>query len=129
MVDYMFFKREDKFSIHLKNISKNLLESAHFFTDYRLNGEDDLVIFSTKMKEYETTGDSYVHQVIKDLNKVFITQIEREDILALAMHMDDVLDGLEHAASLFDMYYITSADDYMREFVAAILHSVIEIDK
>ena len=50
----------------------------------------------------ETKGDNYVHEVILDLNKVFITPIEREDILALSMSMDDVLDGLEHTAAMFD---------------------------
>ena len=56
------------------------------------------------MKEFETRGDTYVHEVIKELNNAFITPIEREDILALTMSMDDVLDGLEHTAALFEMY-------------------------
>ena len=81
------------------------------------------------MKEYETKGDSIVHQVIQDLNRVFITPIEREDILALAMNMDDVLDGLEHTSALFDMYSIYEADQYMVEFVTYIHQSVLEIDK
>ena len=52
------------------------------------------------MKEYETKGDSYVHEVIKELNNAFITPLEREDILHLAMSMDDVLDGFEHMCSI-----------------------------
>jgi|SRR5690625_4651257 len=124
----MFFKKEDQFSVHLRNISANLMECMNYFTEYKLDS-DSLKTFSKTMKEYETKGDSFVHQVIKDLNKVFITPIEREDILALAMHMDDVLDGLEHIAALFDMYSITVADDYMHQFVDAIQSSVVEIDK
>lgn len=125
----MLFKKEDQFFIHLENISANLVESTNFFADYKLNNEEDTKHFSNKMKEFETKGDSFVHQVIKMLNKVFITPIEREDILALTMHMDDVLDGLEHTAALFDMYAVTSANDYMVEFVEAIRQSVLEIDK
>lgn len=125
----MFFKKEDKFSIHLSNISTNLMESMEYFANYKLKNEEDLLILSDRMKEFETKGDSFVHQIIHDLNKVFITPIEREDILALAMHMDDVLDGLEHISALFDMYTITKADDYMQQFVDAIRSSVIEIDK
>jgi predicted phosphate transport protein (TIGR00153 family) len=125
----MAFKKVDKFSVLLSNISANLKESANFFTDYKLTNISDLKIFSEKMKEYETKGDTYVHEVIKELNDAFITPIEREDILHLAMIMDDVLDGLEGCAALFEMYSITNADDYMKKFVDAIQGSVLEIDK
>jgi len=125
----MAFKKNDKFSILLSNISANLKESANFFTEYKLKNVSDLKIFSEKMKDLETKGDTYVHDVIKELNDAFITPIEREDILQLAMSMDDVLDGLEGSAALFEMYSITQADEFMLKFVEAIQGSVHEIDK
>jgi predicted phosphate transport protein (TIGR00153 family) len=125
----MAFKKNDKFMVLLSNISANLKESANFFTEYKLKNVSDLKIFSEKMKELETKGDTYVHEVIKELNDAFITPIEREDILQLAMSMDDVLDGLEACAALFEMYSITEADDFMLKFVDAIQGSVLEIDK
>lgn len=125
----MAFKKNDKFSVLLSNISSNLKEGANFFTEYKLKNVSDLKIFSEKMKEIETKGDSFVHEVIKELNDAFITPIEREDILHLAMVMDDVLDGLEATSALFEMYSITQADDFMLQFVDAIRGSVIEIDK
>lgn len=69
-----------------------------------------------------------VHEVIKDLHNAFITYIEREDILTLTMSMDDVLDGLEHTAALFEMYSIVNADDYMIRFVDAIRSCAAEIE-
>lgn len=123
----MAFRKNDKFNILLSNISANLKESANFFTEYKLKNVSDLKIFSEKMKEYETTGDTFVHEVIRELNDAFITPIEREDILHLAMSMDDVLDGLEGCAALFEMYSITKADEFMLSFVEAIQGSVHEI--
>lgn len=125
----MVFKKSDKFSILLNNISNNLKESAVFFFEYKLKDISDLKIFSEKMKAYESKGDTYVHEVITALNDAFITPIEREDILQLAMSMDDILDGLEATSALFEMYSITQADDFMRQFVAAIENSVYEIEK
>ena len=121
------FKKKDKFGLLLHNISSNLKEATTYFSDYKLNNVSDLKIFSEKMKEYETKGDTYVHEVIKELNNAFITPIEREDILALTMTMDDVLDGLEHTAALFEMYSITNADDFMLQFVDAIKNCAFEI--
>jgi predicted phosphate transport protein (TIGR00153 family) len=125
----MAIKRNDKFMILLSNISANLKESTNYFTEYKLKNVSDLKIFSEKMKEYESEGDTFVHEVIKELNDAFITPIEREDILHLAMSMDDVLDGLEGCAALFEMYSITNADDFMKQFVDALQGSVHEIDK
>ncbi|WP_394233296.1 DUF47 domain-containing protein [Niallia oryzisoli] len=123
----MVFKKKDKFSTLLNNISTNLKEAANYFYDYKLKNVSDLKVFSETMKEYETKGDTYIHDVIKELNNAFITPIEREDILALAMSMDDVLDGLEHCSALFEMYSITEADDFMLKFVDAIKNCSHEI--
>jgi uncharacterized protein len=128
-VNYMALKKNDKFMILLRNISANSKESVNYFTEYKLKNVSDLKIFSERMKEYETKGDSFVHEVIKELNDAFITPIEREDILHLAMAMDDVLDGLEGCAALFEMYSITNADDFMMQFVDALQGSIHEIDK
>jgi uncharacterized protein len=125
----MAFSRKDKFSVLLSEISVNLKESANFFADYKLKNVSDLQIFFEKMKEYETRGDSYVHDIIKELNNAFITPLEREDILHLAMSMDDVLDGFEQCAALFEMYSITQADEFMLKLVEAIRNATIEIEK
>lgn len=123
----MVFKKKDKFDNLLSNIALNMKEGANYFADYKLRNVSDLKTFSETMKDYETKGDSYVHEVIKELNNAFITPIEREDILHLAMTLDDVLDGIEHCAALFEMYSITEADDFMLKFVDAIKNCANEI--
>lgn len=125
----MAFNKKDKFSVLLSEIAKNIKEGANYFADYKLKNVSDLQIFFEKMKEYETKGDSYVHDIIKELNNAFITPLEREDILHLAMSMDDVLDGFEQCAALFEMYSITEADEFMLKLVEAIRNAVIEIEK
>ncbi|MGG3450528.1 MULTISPECIES: DUF47 domain-containing protein [Bacillaceae] len=125
----MFKNKKDKFSILLESISLNLKEGAYYFADYKLKNASDLKIFSEEMKRFETQGDEYIHQTIKELNNSFITPIEREDILALAMSMDDVLDGLEETAAIFEMYSVMQADEYMLKFVDAIRSCTDEIVK
>ncbi|MFJ7975877.1 DUF47 domain-containing protein [Peribacillus sp. JNUCC 23] len=125
----VFKSKKDKFAQALINISQNLKESADYFADFKLKNVSDLKVFSEMMKEYEHKGDDMVHGVITDLNNAFITPIEREDILLLTMSMDDVLDGLEHCAALFEMYSIIHVDDYMLRFVEAIKECTYEIEK
>src|SRR5690625_167818 len=124
----MFFKKEDKFYVHMRNISENLVESTEYFVTYNFNNSEDVKDFAKTMKFYENKGDRLVHKVIHDLNKVFITPIEREDILSLTTHMDDVLDGMESTAALLEVYSIEKADKYMLQFLEYINKSVKEIN-
>ncbi|MDQ0244458.1 putative phosphate transport protein (TIGR00153 family) [Bacillus fengqiuensis] len=125
----IFSPKKDVFFEMLSKISANLKESSQFFMDYKINNASDLKEFSGVMKEYETKGDTYIHELIVALNKTFITPIEREDILQLAMKMDDVLDGLEQWVARLEMYSITDIDEYMIKFFAHIHQSSIEIAK
>jgi len=126
----MVFKaKKDKFSILLSNIAENLKVAVDYFTDYRLQNVNDLKVFTGTLKEYEHKGDLYVHEMIKELNKAFITPIEREDILLLTMSMDDVLDGIEHCAALFEMYSIVNPDAFMKESARHIQLAVYETEK
>ncbi|MEH7611430.1 DUF47 domain-containing protein, partial [Gottfriedia acidiceleris] len=78
---------------------------------------------------YETKGDTFIHQIIVELNKTFITPIEREDILELANKMDDVLDGMEQCSATFEMYSIIQIDEFMVKFVKNIRSAANEILK
>jgi uncharacterized protein len=125
----VFKNKKDKFAVLLENIASNLHESANYFADYKLDNESNLKEFAQKMKEYETKGDTYVHEMIMELNDAFITPIEREDLLTLTNSLDDVLDGLEHCAFMFEVYVILHADEYMYKFVEAIRNCAMEIEK
>lgn len=125
----IFSAKRDVFLDMLTTIAENVKESAQYFVDFKIRNEADLKEFATKMKEFETKGDTYIHEIIVALNKTFITPLEREDILELANTMDDILDGMEQCASRFEMYNITTADEYMVEFAQKILESTEEVAK
>ena len=63
------------------------------------------------------------------LNKSFMTPIEREDILHLAIKMDDVLDGIEHFAAHLRNVSLVEIDESMRTFMGYIVKSTDEIVK
>ena len=121
-------KKKDKFAALLLEVAQNIKKSTDYFAGYKFSNLSDLKVFSEKMKEFEHAGDSVVHIIIKELNNAFITPIEREDILELTFRMDDVLDGLEHTAALFDMYSIITIDEYMVKFLEAIKQCGVEIE-
>ncbi|MFD2617019.1 DUF47 domain-containing protein [Terrilactibacillus laevilacticus] len=123
----LFPAKNDKFLNMLSTIALNLEESAKYFVDFKIKNLDDLQEFSKTMKTYEKKGDAYMHELIVALNKTFITPLEREDILELAMKMDDVLDGFEQWSTRMEIYGLTQSDDYMIKFVDMLFEATKEV--
>ena len=57
-----------------------------------------------EIKRVETEGDDLTRQTIELLNTQYITPFDREDIYELAKEIDDVVDFIEHASDLLDLY-------------------------
>ena len=56
--------------------------------------------------EAEHEGDRITHEIVKRLNKTFVTPIDREDIYGLATQMDDIADFIEEGADFLGLYKI-----------------------
>jgi uncharacterized protein len=54
----------------------------------------------------EQEGDRITHDIIHRLNATFVTPIDREDILALASALDDIIDYTEEVADYMGLYRI-----------------------
>lgn len=122
-------KKIDPFFAELLKIAKNVNEAALFSFEFKFGAVADIKEFSIKLRNYETEGDRLVNGLIIMLKQSFMTPIERDDILMIALKMDDVLDGLEHFAFRLDMYSIEKIDDPMREMTGYITKSTEEIVK
>jgi len=108
-------------------MSDIIVETVDHFVN-AVNGDfPDVAAFAREMKEFEHRGDKCTHIILTELNKTFITPIEREDIMELIKKLDDVLDGIEACASRFEMYQITKADPYIRKFGDCLKRSAQEI--
>ncbi|REE90600.1 hypothetical protein A8990_106105 [Paenibacillus taihuensis] len=124
----MFKKKDDVFFTTLESMADTILEGVHYF-EQNVSKIKDATVFAKSMKEYESKCDRYVHKILTELNKTFITPIEREDILKLTTSLDDVLDGIEACASRFEMYNITEPDEYVTLFADNILRCAQQIKK
>src|SRR5436189_3720069 len=54
----------------------------------------------------EQEGDRITHDIIRRLNEMFVTPIDREDIYQLASALDDVADYTEEVADYLILYKI-----------------------
>ncbi|AKG33234.1 DUF47 domain-containing protein [Paenibacillus durus] len=124
----MRLRKKDIFFETLENMADTIVQAADYFAQH-LSDLSDLEVFAGEMKKYESQCDTYTHTVIKELNKTFITPLERDDIMALITSMDDVIDGLEASATRFYMYNMTQTDEYIGQFAEILRQSSYEIQK
>ncbi|CAM3225002.1 DUF47 domain-containing protein [Filibacter tadaridae] len=122
-------RKTDPFFTSLLTIAESVQEAVHYANDFKVHSVADLKEVSIKLKSYETEVDTLIHELITKLNKSFMTPIEREDILQLAIKMDDILDGIEEFAAHLEMFSLTEIDVYVQTFMDNIVKSTDEIVK
>ncbi|MCL4441499.1 MAG: DUF47 family protein [Firmicutes bacterium] len=125
----LFKKKPNIFYEYFLLIAKNIVLASNSFQEEIQNLDNPLKAenISLQIKTVEQMGDQYTHEVIIELNKSFITPLEREDIMELTLQLDDVLDCLEVCASHLVLYNVREADDYMRIFTRNIEICVQEL--
>jgi uncharacterized protein len=78
------------------------------------------------LKESEHAGDSITRDLIQLLNTQYVTPFDREDIYQLATAIDDVVDHIDEACDLLELYGVDSsakqAIEQCRILVAAVQH-------
>ena len=72
------------------------------------------------IKDLEHTCDKKTHAIIARLNRTFVTPIDREDIHALAISLDDVMDAIDAAAAIVRLYRISNVRPGARRLAAIV---------
>ena len=80
-----------------------------------------------EIKELEEFGDQIIHDITHSLHRTFVTPIDREDILALAGRLDDVVDAIDEAAQYTLEYKIEETTEYARQLATIIVQCADEL--
>jgi predicted phosphate transport protein (TIGR00153 family) len=72
----------------------------------RLGDGNDRVTIAKQMRDAEHLADEKTHEVVRKVNKTFVTPFDREDIYNLASGLDDVMDLMEEAVDLVLLYEV-----------------------
>lgn len=89
----------------LSSMMEDTCVAADLLLDLLTNYND----VDNKIKEiekYEHKCDKTVHELVNELNRSFITPIDREDIFDLTKAMDNITDNIEFAAQRLNLFAI-----------------------
>jgi len=120
--------KDEKFFVMFKEMTTTIIEGAQLLKDMMDHFENPQL--SQKMiKDVEHKADQLTHDIIKKLNKSFVTPLDREDIYALSAALDDILDLIDASAQRIVMYNVEKTTPEARELAFLILKSCQTIDK
>jgi uncharacterized protein len=104
-------KEHDYFRL-FSDLAENLDAAAQLLVRFMNDGDRDSI--AAAILEHEHVGDKIVHDIVRRLNKSFITPIDREDIYDLVATTDEVLDDIEEAVGLVLIYRVEEITQYAR---------------
>jgi uncharacterized protein Yka (UPF0111/DUF47 family) len=96
--NYLFYDLFEKGASNVVTAAEVLVDLMEHFENVDMK--------TARMKELERVGDGIIHEIAGQLHKTFVTPLDREDITALAQHMDDVVDYMEGATTAVRIYGI-----------------------
>jgi len=120
-------RRDEFFTLYLE-AAKTLHAATEILKDL-IDNYQDVEVKAGRIKDREHEGDETTHAIIKLVNTMFITPMDREDIYALATALDDVLDEVEAVADLFVLHAIETPLPQMRQQVDILLRAVIQTEE
>jgi len=107
-----YFRLFSDMAANLETAAQLLVQLMDEFADAKSKARQIL--------ECEHVGDKIVHDIVKRLNRTFVTPLDREDIYDLSSTMDDVLDNIEATADAMILYKVTEPQDHARQMAAVI---------
>jgi len=121
------FKKDEKFFRIFGEMTVHILAAAEILGTMLNTPSADQMALAARIKELEHKGDELTHHVIEELNKTFITPIDREDIHDLCSALDDVLDLIDNTAMRIVLFRIKEPIAAVPEMCAVLLSQAKEI--
>jgi predicted phosphate transport protein (TIGR00153 family) len=120
--------RERRFYDLFEQQAATLVQAADLL-EQALAEVANLPTFRREIKDLEHRGDDLTHEIVRALNRTFVTPFDREDIYELAAGLDDILDYIEEVADTTNLYGITTIPGPARELARLLAQAVVQLEQ
>lgn len=118
----IFQPRGDKFYKWFEEASENNYKAAQLLEKLCKNFKNPKKI-ADQIHDLEHEGDKISHYIHNEINSVFVTPLDREDILSLTGALDDVVDLIHASSSTIVTYNVKKISPVARSFSEIIVSS------
>lgn len=123
--------RENSFFVYLDSMAGKMVETANIFAELRTGpgGPEAFKAIADRLREKEHEADEIAHLIYEELDRNFVTPLDREDLHAITSALDEVVDVIESTASRMAIYALPKLTDPMKELIRITQESAIEVAK
>jgi uncharacterized protein len=100
-----------------------------FLSQLKHLSEDEIHIEVSKIKDLELKGDKIERFIIDQLDRTFLTPLDREDIHSIAVGLDNSLDKVNNMAQKIEIFKINDAPPNVLIFSNIIVDISVELNK
>ncbi len=111
----------------LDNLAIKAKETAEQLVNLLAN-MDQAPKYQEEIKNLEKQADELTRSIFAELNKTFITPLDREDLQRIASKTDDIIDYIEGVAGRIKSYHVTSTPPYMLDIAKELLNAIKEVE-
>jgi predicted phosphate transport protein (TIGR00153 family) len=122
----VFAPRDREFFDLFEEAGANIARGADLL-DQMLSAWPDRKELARDILICEQEGDRITHDIIHRLNQTFVTPIDREDILALASALDDIIDLTEEVADYLGLYRIEAPMEQSQRLAHILVQSTRQV--
>ena len=100
-----FLPRDDKYFERFSELAVRIHEAARILDRFFQN-ESPVATVADQIKRLEHECDEISHEILRGIDRTFITPIDREDIHRLAVRLDDVIDLIDGTVRRLSLFRI-----------------------
>jgi uncharacterized protein len=125
---FSLLPREDQYFTLFSQMTAKMQEASNALVELTQGEAANFEAVAKRIKDAEHGCDAITHELTTKLNKSFITPFDREDIFALSVALDDVIDYIDAGARAILMYDIKEMSDHAKHLAKVIQSQTIEIN-
>ncbi|MEA2459273.1 MAG: uncharacterized protein QOC95_2245 [Thermoleophilaceae bacterium] len=127
-LSHLLVSKDRQFFDLFEEAAANILRAADLL-DQMLRGYPENAGLSRDILICEQDGDRITHDIIRRLNEMFVTPIDREDIYALASALDDVVDYTEEVSDYLGLYKIEAPFEQAQRLAHVLMQAARQISE
>ena len=128
MARFSLIPRQGRFFENFAALAQRLRDAC-VLLERMVETEPPDLVKADEIKACEHDCDRLTHDLLSELNRTFVTPLDREDIYHLARTLDDVMDAVDAAAGTIRVYRIQRLRPATREFARIITRCADELVK
>lgn len=117
--DDRFYRLFDTAALNVQHGAESLLAMLQNYVDVTMQARI--------IKEIEHKGDELTHEAYNELNRIFVTPIDREDIAAIVSALDDIIDLIEASADDFVVCGIDTPTQAAIELAQILVRAAVQV--